>query len=151
MRKERFLQITRVMKSGKQLSNSGNEPGITGILVEKSGKVVSDTGNLVGKTGNVLGETGNMVWNTGDLVGNTGKPLFESGEEVSGITCSKCRALNGLAVDRKSRQGGIGAGAGRHDHKLPAGFCFVGHRSGADWKRSRHPRHLSAGGLVEGI
>ena len=50
----------------------------------------------------------------------------------------------GLVVDRKSHQGGIGAGAGRYDHKLPAGFCYVGHRTGADWKRSfrRRPVHL---------
>ena len=46
----------------------------------------------IGDRVKVLGETGNMVWNTGDLVGNTGKPLFTSGEEVSGITCGKCRA-----------------------------------------------------------
>src|SRR5882762_1326524 len=49
-RKESLLRITRVMKSGKHLSNSGNEPGITGTLPGKSGEVVFDTGKQVGKT-----------------------------------------------------------------------------------------------------
>ena len=37
------------MKSGKHLSNSGNEPGITGTLPEKSGKVVFDR-EVTGRT-----------------------------------------------------------------------------------------------------
>src|SRR6266581_4396589 len=74
-RKETLLQITRVMKSGKHLSNSGN-------VVGNTGKVVSDTGYIVRNTGNVPGETGNVVRNTGDLVRNTGKLLFASGDPL---------------------------------------------------------------------
>src|SRR5205823_2928987 len=61
-RKESLLQIMRVMKSGKHLSNSGNEPGITGTLPGKSGEVVFDTGKQVGKTGKLLFATGDLLF-----------------------------------------------------------------------------------------
>ena len=70
------------MKSGKSLSNNGNEPGITGTLLGKSGKVVFDTGKLVGKTGKLLFKSGNLVRNTGELVRKTGKVVCNTGDVV---------------------------------------------------------------------
>ena len=75
---------------------------------------------------------------------------FESAGHIDRPS-SNVRRAGLLRVKGETHQGGVGAGAGRHDHELPARFRFVCHWSRANWKRGRHARHLSASRLVESI